>query len=1014
VMVASMFRNRNPNELKRVIEKLGPKAGDAVAAALKSPEAEARQGAIQIIAMLPSIRPTLPALRKALDDEDAKVRRAAALQLAMWGEESPEVLRALARGLEDKDGRPYEIINLLGQVSNKNLKVLAGWSADDKFSPAVRGELLGLLENRAENSPEALEALTRATQSPDAEIKLLAVLLIAPHKKPRDPALGDRILEGLQSENQKIRQAADDAMYSMGTDAHPLVPKVVDLILDEKKGEALREDSPDSLYRLKLKAAALPHVMKLVKNPKTRFLGINLLGSMKGEASGAIPELTAMMSGEDESARRSAAQTLGRMGPAALPALVEIARNAERPAALRKQAIDALGQLAYFHEEAEEGEQKTPKPDRDKVVAALREIRQQSKPPVKTAACLALVHWKALDEGLMTDLLATLTEDDDDHYAVWEVMSQLGPQVKTALPRLRELACKGSPRMRLETIGQLGQLSREIPEVLPLIFEGLREPGIEANELSRMPQQMSYSLSNLSPASLPVLIEALSDKQEVIASIALNALAVRRAALPAAAIEPLQQVLSKAKEGSDERLLAALALSHAKPVPAGVAEELVSRLDGGRNQRTPEICAALARLGVAAKPAVPKMLAMAGDPNTGYAIIDSLGKLGPHAGEAVPTLTQLLDNARLGSQAAAALGAIGAPAETSVPQLLESLDRKSMRWSATAALIRLGPAGTKPLVEKLVVQLNDPDQAVEAARAIQQVGKDAAAALPALRKGSASKDKEVRQASIWALGGLDSPEAVADLVKLLENPDKETRQTAVQGLRSSEKAAKGIAPQLIPLLKKPDVAPQALDALGSLGESGAAAVPAIQALLKDKDKDVKMSVCTALGRIGAPAAPAVPALTDLLADKDKDLRNRAIMSLGGIGPKAAPAVGKLIALLNDKDSLRSVLSALGQIGPDAAPAVPKLMEMLKGDSRSPAMSALGGIKAAEALPAMIEALDDREMRYSAIQALGRMGPAAKPALEKLKSMGSPEYQRMVDHAVAQIEGREPVETPDDE
>ena len=84
---------------------------------------------------------------------------------------------------------------------------------------------------------------------------------------------------------------------------------------------------------------------------------------------------------------------------------------------------------------------------------------------------------------------------------------------------------------------------------------------------------------------------------------------------------------------------------------------------------------------------------------------------------------------------------------------------------------------------------------------------------------------------------------------------------------------------------------------------------------------------------------------------------------------------------------RAAADALGKVGPAAVPA---LIEALRDNSsyvRWAAVAVLGEMSttAADAVPPLIEALrgDDKDVRWAAVGALGKVGPAAADAVPAL-------------------------------
>ncbi len=124
-----------------------------------------------------------------------------------------------------------------------------------------------------------------------------------------------------------------------------------------------------------------------------------------------------------------------------------------------------------------------------------------------------------------------------------------------------------------------------------------------------------------------------------------------------------------------------------------------------------------------------------------------------------------------------------------------------------------------------------------------------------------------------------------------------------------------------------------------------------------------------------------------LSDPDMHTRRSAAAALALRGPEAAPAVPALVRALRDPDVRLVALRALGAIGPEAASAVPAVAAQARlSDAfmRLGATYALGGIG-----PAAIEPLrralqdDSPAVVLAAGQGLGKMGAAAEPAVPDL-------------------------------
>ena len=128
--------------------------------------------------------------------------------------------------------------------------------------------------------------------------------------------------------------------------------------------------------------------------------------------------------------------------------------------------------------------------------------------------------------------------------------------------------------------------------------------------------------------------------------------------------------------------------------------------------------------------------------------------------------------------------------------------------------------------------------------------------------------------------------AVEPLTKLLADPRDTIRASAAKALGQIGKEAAPAAGPMAPLLSDPDsdVRRTAAVALGQIGDGAEEAVMALSRALKDPDEDVRHAAADALGKIGPAAQSAVAALKDAARDSDQETRVRATRSLARIAP----------------------------------------------------------------------------------------------------------------------------------
>jgi len=104
--------------------------------------------------------------------------------------------------------------------------------------------------------------------------------------------------------------------------------------------------------------------------------------------------------------------------------------------------------------------------------------------------------------------------------------------------------------------------------------------------------------------------------------------------------------------------------------------------------------------------------------------------------------------------------------------------------------------------------------------------------------------------------------------------------------------------------------------------------------LNDESDSVRANVATALAQMEGQATHVIPVFGEILESEDATLQKMAVMNLDMLDPAAAkPLVGQLITTLDSDDPmiLRLVVTFLGKIGPDATPALDKIKALDTAD-----------------------------------------------------------------------------------
>ena len=295
----------------------------------------------------------------------------------------------------------------------------------------------------------------------------------------------------------------------------------------------------------------------------------------------------------------------------------------------------------------------------------------------------------------------------------------------------------------------------------------------------------------------------------------------------------------------------------------------------------------------------------------------------------------------------------------------------------------------------LLEALSDPDDATREEAAQTLATQPNPGALDALLEALQDEYWSVRLHAGHALAKIGGPKVIEALIPMLGDPIKECRDGAVDDYVTIGAAA---GPRLTAALRDERwrVRESAARALGLICDPRA--VDGLLAALRDRDGAVRTVAAEALGLIGDPKA--IKGLMALFKDSSKLVRVSATIALTRIGEAT---VDPLIEGLKDENfqvRLHSV-QALGGITSDYPTGrswlqdsrpVPGLIALLKDKDRAvreDAAIALGMIGDPSAVPALIEALQDGQVKVRAIMALGMIGDrsAVEPLIRILEGIG---------------------------
>lgn len=369
-------------------------------------------------------------------------------------------------------------------------------------------------------------------------------------------------------------------------------------------------------------------------------------------------------------------------------------------------------------------------------------------------------------------------------------MNSEGRQAVLDLAKLNELASKHETR-RKEIINILGQI------------------GNQGSNLETI---------------IPVIVQLLKDRNHVISSSAVDALAkIGRPAVTA---------LAEALKSDDAslRLKASLALKSIEPDAREAIPSLMIALSDSDATVKRNAIAALGNVKGPSKEVISALMdALDKDGSLKDAMKEAFMKIDPFDAELV---AQGLDRDSLIVRRliAEVLRDKGPKAKTALPALFKALKMGDNRGEVSAAIVAIGPE--EDAIPYLIDALSDSSWQVHnnITSALAKIGSPA---LPALVKALRHENKNVREGVAQTLGkiGVGALTAVPDLIVTLSDADSGVRLSAV-------------------------------NALGDIGPGAKEASPVLIGFLRDENSKLREAAVTSLGKIGD--AQAVSPILELL------------------------------------------------------------------------------------------------------------------------------------------------------
>jgi len=347
---------------------------------------------------LKTIPQVLAQLDKALLDEDADIRAAAAERYWSLGAKAKDSVPTLIAALKDSDPKVRAAVagsfDSIGPDAEDAIPALVGAMYADK-NDLVRSRAAFSL---AKLGDAAIPSLVKALQDKDPEVRRQAAWAICNHV-PRLRELLPVLMNAAKDEDADVRASVLSTMEIVDSE-NPEVFKALLSCLNDPAA-VVRRSCAYCFWRMGARAAqATEPLVKLLedKDPGTRREAMNALIKIGSLTSKHVPQLTKLLTDETWEVRSSAAEALGKIGAGAKPAIGALRGTLRDPhLQVRLYSAQALGRIG---------------------------------PEAKAA---------------IPDLIKALKDDDDGvrtHAA--QALGEFGPEAKSAIPELKRLSLDNS------------------------------------------------------------------------------------------------------------------------------------------------------------------------------------------------------------------------------------------------------------------------------------------------------------------------------------------------------------------------------------------------------------------------------------------------------------------------------------------------------------------------------------------------------------------------------------------
>lgn len=686
----------------------------------------------------PEARDAVPALIKALDDQDDQVWFNTVTALARIGPDAREAVPALMKQLTTSNQNRYarqawlRTSFALGSIGPEALPALR--EALKSGQPHVRSGAAKAITWIGPDAVEVVPALLENLGDERADVREQTAEALG---SIGQPALAP-VLATLRSENPRARQGAALALEWLKHFASDSVPPLV-TGLEQEKDDTTRASYVKALTRLRYTPNEfLKHLLPALGTDSAvlRQEIHNALLDMEPAGSTSVPALERILRDPASRLREPAAYLLGRIGPAAssaVPHLIAARITGEDPklSAVCEAALVEIGAPS--------------------VPALIAEMSSSGSVVDSTAPDWAEECVFKIGEGAVPALTRALASSESSaRVKSLRMLARLGKASAPAAGELAQFAARADALEKGLALQALAAIPAPADQLFPLAEQALRADDLV---LRRAGVRAMASLGKSARPALPVLIRALEDSDAPLAAGAAEA-------------------------------IARLGVAGESAVPV-----LLRRVEAPPLAVQVESARALGVLGEAARPALPVLLKLLAEAPVELRSVaaDALGNMGETAREALPEIRKNLQSPDAPTRAAslqACLKIEGDAPRTLTPLLIQSLEdpAQAVRWLALESIGRFGSRAQS--AEPAVFQrLDDADDRGLALAVLQQIRPNNVDLLVARLP---HEDAQVRLFAVERLGQLGA--RASNAVEALEARRQDEYEPVSRAARASVRA----------------------------------------------------------------------------------------------------------------------------------------------------------------------------------------------------------------------------------